>query len=335
MLTGFIYPTVSHWVWSMNPWLLNEGFADFAGSGVVHMVGGFAGLAGAIVVGPRKGRFTTEFDKNGAVITHEPHNKLLAALGTSILWVGWYGFNCGSTLFINHPVNENGDLYGIGEGYDEYAPGEGYDYGYQAARVAVTTTIAAAAGAITVFVVRLAPSKGEKYDLMGSLNGVLAGLVSITASCKVTTVEGAFAVGVVGGFVYMGSSWLLVKLKIDDPIDACPVHGFCGMWGVLSVGVAGVERYVGCDGCITSGVQFGMQFVGMLFILLWTLVLSFIMFFTIHKTCGMRVSEEAEALGLDVSEHGGSAYGKVDLEAEMTNVQKDNKVLDEAQAQTN
>lgn len=293
ILTTFIYPIVVHWVWDSEGFMCNwkegdpliagsKNLMDFAGSGVVHMVGGFAGLMGAIVVGPRYGRFEHKQDGEGKTIVHKEHNRLTAALGVCILWFGWYGFNCGSTLMI-------------------------HGYGALASRVAVTTTLAAASGGVTVTLIMLAVSK--QYDLMASLNGVLAGLVSITASCHVTTPQGAFGVGIIGAVIYLLSSKLLVKLKIDDPLDACPIHGCAGIWGVLSVGIFGVEEYA-CEGetCISSGAQFGMQLVGVLIILVWTVATSGIMFFLIHKTVGMRVSQEVEMEGLDASEHGGSAY---------------------------
>jgi Amt family ammonium transporter len=293
ILTTFIYPIVVHWVWDSEGFMCNwmegdpvvagsKNLMDFAGSGVVHMVGGFAGLMGAIIVGPRYGRFEHQQDSEGKTIVHKEHNRLTAALGVCILWFGWYGFNCGSTLMIN-------------------------GYGQLASRVAVTTTLAAASAGVTVTIFKLITTK--QYDLMASLNGVLSGLVSITASCHVTTPEGAFGVGIVGAFVYMGSSALLVKLKVDDPLDACPIHGCAGIWGVLSVGIFGVEKYA-CEGetCISSGAQFGMQFVGVIIIFFWTVITSGIMFFIINKTIGMRVSQEVEIEGLDASEHGGSAY---------------------------
>jgi Amt family ammonium transporter len=327
VLTSFIYPVVVHWGWDSEGFMCNWGssvlisgsvnLVDFAGSGIVHMTGGFAGLVGAIMVGPRTGRFSADNP-------HAPHNKLFCALGVAILWFGWYGFNCGSTLIINMPAGEDGVLYG-----------DGYDYGFQAARVAVTTTIGAAAGGITVMLWRLLYSVVKNgcdhlnFDLLGSLNGVLAGLVSITASCKAVTPEGAFAVGFVGGLVYILSSNMLVKLKIDDPLDACPVHGFCGIWGVLSVAVCGHPPYIGAE---NMGAQFAMQLVGALIILVWVVVTSLIMFALIKfiPFCGLRVSEEVEAMGLDVSEHGGNAYtADVEMETKSSGATNtDSKVAD-------
>jgi len=213
-LTAFVYPVVVHWVWDSEGWLCawkadgkkfmsdseaSNGLIDFAGSGVVHMVGGFSGLMGAIAVGPRLGRFTEERDAAGNVIVHEEHNKLLASLGVCILWFGWYGFNGGSTLMVS----------------DGYAA--------LAAKVCVTTTLAAASAAITCTV--YSRVLFHKFDLMLSLNGVLAGLVSITANCAVVEPWGAAVIGFLGAFVYIGSSALLKKLKIDDPLDAFPITG--------------------------------------------------------------------------------------------------------------
>lgn len=302
-LTTFVYPVVVHWGWDTEGWLCNwtsgtpvvEGsvnMIDFAGSGIVHMVGGFAGLAGAILMGPRKGRFETYIDPtSGKPVVLKAHNKLIAALGVAILWFGWYGFNCGSTL---------------GLGKDMYAT---TGYGNLAARVAVTTTISAATAGVTTMIWKRIVTK--EFDLMASLNGVLGGLVSITASCAVTTPEGAFAVGFVGALVFIFASWLLAKLKIDDPLDACPIHGFCGIWGVLSVAICGHQEY---GGWTDRGAQFAAQLIGVLAILAWTLVMSFLMFFIIKVTVGLRVDEAIEIEGLDASEHGGSAYNLGDVE---------------------
>lgn len=316
-LTTFIYPVVVHWGWDTEGWLCNwtsgtkvvEGSSnmiDFAGSGIVHMVGGFAGLVGAAMMGPRKGRFETYIDPTtGKPVVLKEHNRLIAALGVCILWFGWYGFNCGSTL---------------GLGKDMYAV---TGYGNLAARVAVTTTLSAASAAVTVMLWKRIVCK--EFDLMASLNGVLAGLVSITASCAVTTPEGAFGVGIIGGFVYLMSAWLLVKLKIDDPLDACPIHGFCGIWGVLSVAILGHQDY---GGWTDRGAQFAAQLIGVLAILGWTVVMSAIMFFLIKITVGLRVDEAIELEGLDASEHGGSAYNIGDVE--MGDSNKGTKVADAA-----
>merc|ERR1719454_2411095 len=206
-------------MWSTNGWLtkpdkdvkkhLNEvGFTDFAGSGIVHLTGGMGALMGAIVVGPRKGRF----DQGTSEDAFNPHSLPLVVLGTFILWFGWYGFNCGSTLGMSSTST-----------------------GALAAQVAMNTTLAAATGGISVFLIRYAIMK--KYDVGGLCNGILAGLVSITAGCGNVESGSAVAIGLIGAFVYQGASMLLVKLKIDDPVDASPVHGACGIWGVLAAGL--------------------------------------------------------------------------------------------------
>ena len=178
------------------------GVMDFAGSGIVHLTGGVAGLAVTIVLGPRKGRFETPE-------AFECHHLPLVVLGTFALWFGWYGFNPGSTLSMKNK-----------------------DLGALAAQVAMNTTLSAATGGITVFIVRYFIIR--KYDVPGLCNGILAGLVSITAGCGNVECGTAFMIGLVGGLIYQASSMALQKFKIDDPVDAAPVHGFCGMWGVLA-----------------------------------------------------------------------------------------------------
>eukprot|EP00439_Symbiodinium_sp_Y106_P054583 s977_g7.t1 len=229
VMTSLIYPVVVHWGWSGSGFLgdiLDVGVMDFAGSGIVHLTGGVSGLAGTIVLGPRKGRFVNPEE-------FEPHNLPLVVFGTFALWFGWYGFNPGSTL-------------GMSDGAT----------GALAAQVAMNTTIAAATGGITVFLLRYIILR--KYDVGGLCNGILAGLVSITAPCGNIECGSAFAVGFIGALVYQGSSMLLQKLKIDDPVDASPVHGFCGIWGVLAAGLfdwgKGFDHFHGWSGwgCMTD-----------------------------------------------------------------------------------
>merc|ERR1719444_259241 len=251
----FVYPVVVHWVWDTEGWLCawnpdtalgNNGMIDFAGSGVVHMVGGFSGLMGAIAVGPRMGRFEPGGDEK-----YKPHNVLVAALGVAILWFGWYGFNCGSTLLIAGGASA------------------------VAAKVAVTTTLAAAAAAVTCSM--FSRFVYGHFDLMLSLNGVLAGLVSITAPCPVVDPWAAIVIGFIGAFVYIGSSTGLKKLKIDDPLDAFPIHGACGFWGVVAVGIFASDKNAdwayGYDGSdeIESGTQIGIQLLGGVCIAAWTM----------------------------------------------------------------
>merc|ERR1712187_141612 len=210
LMTSFIYPVCVAWTWGYGwlgagagvGWNMSGSF-DFAGSGIVHMTGGVGALVGAIIVGARKGRWEKPEE-------FEPHSLPLVVLGTFILWFGWYGFNCGSTL-----------------GLSSTSTGE------QAAQVAMNTTIAAAVGGLVVFGLRAILLKGL-YDIGGFCNGILAGLVSITAPCGTVHSHDAFVIGLLGGFVYQGSSVLLKTLRIDDPIDAFAVHGACGAWGVLA-----------------------------------------------------------------------------------------------------
>ncbi|CAJ1399571.1 unnamed protein product, partial [Effrenium voratum] len=222
VMTSLIYPVIVHWSWGSG-WLstlFDVGYMDFAGSGVVHLTGGVSALAGTVVLGPRKGRFVNPEE-------FEAHNLPLVVFGTFALWFGWYGFNPGSTL-------------GMKSGSD----------GALAAQVAMNTTLAAATGGITVFVLRFAVLR--KYDVGGLCNGILAGLVSITAGCGNMESGSAFATGLIGAIVYQSASMLLQKLKIDDPVDASPVHGFCGIWGVLATTLfdwgKGFDHYHGWSG---------------------------------------------------------------------------------------
>jgi ammonium transporter, Amt family len=300
IFTMFIYPVVAHWVWGqgfLSPWGANpdadgnarpifkktsdsNGVIDFAGCGVVHMVGGFTGLVGAIVVGPRTGRF----DANGKVNELYSGNKTLQALGTFILWFGWYGFNAGSTLGLG------GNLANV------------------AGKVVVNTTLAGSiAGVVVTFVGRL--HLGH-YDISMGLNGVLAGLVSITASCQLVEPWHAIIIGTVAGLLLLLGSFLLQKLRIDDPCDAAVVHGICGTWGLWAVGIFCIDSnvqyaaYPNTNTACKTGEQFGVQIVGSLAIFAWTVGTSAIMFLGIKYTVGMRISLSDEDQGLDISEHG-------------------------------
>eukprot|EP00438_Fugacium_kawagutii_P009461 Skav202072 [mRNA] locus=scaffold1138:758631:772677:- [translate_table: standard] len=290
-MTSFIYPVVVAWTWG-GGWLskiFDVGYIDFAG--VVHLCGGVAGLAGTYILGPRTGRFTNPD-------AFECHNLPLVVLGTFALWFGWYGFNPGSTL----TMKSGGD-------------------GALAAQVAMNTTLAAAAGGITVFVLRYVSTK--MYDVGALCNGILTGLVSITAGCGNMESGSAVATGVVGGLVYQAASMLLQKLKIDDPVDASPVHGFCGAWGVVAAGLfdwgKGIDHFhgwsgFGCmehdedsgkSGCRTGigGPAIGAQFIMVLMIVLWSGTLSSIGFLFLKKTGFLRISEEVEEVGMDTHRH--------------------------------
>ena len=274
ILTGFIYPISGMWKWGGGP-LAADGFADFAGSVVVHAVGGFAGLAGAILLGPRIGRYS-EDGKSQPILGH---NIPLAALGVFILWVGWYGFNPGSQLAYTSNANAEVTSY-----------------------IAVTTTLSAAAGAV----VAMALSWGMfgKPDLSMGLNGALAGLVGITANCDQVTMISAIIIGAVSGVLVVLAIVALDKLKIDDPVGAFPVHGVCGVWGGIATGIFGVAIPEGLD---RAGYIF-VQVKSTVIICVWAFVTMFILFSILKAVGLLRVSAEEEIEGLDIVEHGMPAY---------------------------
>lgn len=286
-----IYPISGKWAWGgllggdeCKGWLelLSTGaFCDFAGSAVVHSVGGWLALAGAIVLGPRIGKYGPD----GKAHAFPGHNLVIGALGVFILWVGWFGFNPGSTT--------------IGEG------GIG--------RIALTTNLGAAAGCVMAMITSWALFK--KPDLSMSLNGALAGLVAITASCNTVTPSGAIAIGAIGGVLVVLSVLLLDhKLKIDDPVGAVSVHAVNGLWGTIACGLFNAEGVIktaekstglfyggGVDQLISQLIGAGAYFA-------WAFGLGLIMFTIIKKTIGFRVSRDEELKGLDICEHGNEAY---------------------------
>ena len=271
-ICGVIYPIVTHWVWSGQGWLGDLGFIDFAGSGVVHMVGGFAALAGVQIVGPRIGKY--DDDGNPQVI---PGSSMVAgALGVFILWFGWYGFNVGSALAA---VDVN------------------------LAAIAVTTTLSAASGSITAMYTSMISGKP---NVGMTLNGALAGLVGITAGCANVNNLGAVLIGLVSGVLVVYSINFLEKRGFDDAVGAISVHGICGIWGVLAVAI-----FDTADGLVYGGgtTLFGPQLIGILAICAWAYGTSFLVFKVIDSTVGLRVTAEEEIAGLDASEHGTSAYG--------------------------
>jgi Amt family ammonium transporter len=308
-ITGFIYPVVVHWVWDANGWLsafnsgaVLTGCIDFAGSGVVHMTGGWAAMVGAKILGPRLGRF-----ENPAAF--EGHSTPLVIIGTFLLWFGWYGFNPGSTLMI-------------------------HGYGRESARACVTTTLSAAAGGVSgLFIKKYFPAKlggTAIWDIAHTCNSLLGGLVGITAGCSVVTPNHAILIGVISALVYHGASCMMRKLKIDDPLDAYAVHGACGYWGCLAVGLFAHVQYsyapaeghalrvgdggvdLGPDAGLfmpgTRGMLFVTQLVVPLIEIVWVCTLSAIMF-SVLKLCKIfRVSADEETAGMDVSKHGGTAY---------------------------
>ena len=278
-ITLIIYPIFGKWAWGSlllgdagAGWLENLGFLDFAGSSVVHSVGGWLGLAGAIMLGPRLGKYGP--DGKAKAITG--HNIPLAALGVFILWFGWFGFNPGSTT--------------VGEG----------SIGY----IAVTTNIAAAAAAISAMFTAWIIMK--KPDASMALNGALAGLVSITAPCDGVSPIGALIIGIIGGILVVLSVLFIDKvLKVDDPVGAVSVHGVCGLWGTLSCGLFNMESGLFYGGGLR---QLGVQAIGAGTVFVWAFGLGLVLFYALSKTVGLRVSSEEELKGLDIGEHGMEAY---------------------------
>jgi Amt family ammonium transporter len=277
-LTGLVYPISGYWKWGEG-FLFQMGFQDFAGSVVVHAVGGFAGLAGAIALGARLGRFS----KDGKSIPMPGHNIAFAALGVFVLWVGWYGFNSGSQLTYFGASNAEATTY-----------------------IALTTTIAAAAGAVVAMIV--AWTLFKKPDVTMALNGVLAGLVGITANCNQVTQVGALVIGSVAGALVVMGIVLLDKLKIDDPVGAFPVHGMCGVWGGIATGLLGTNLPV-IDGIELTRLQYiQVQVTSTAIICAWAFGTMICLFYALKAIGFLRVSPEHEQAGLDVSEHGMHAY---------------------------
>jgi len=277
VLTAFIYPIAGSWQWN-GGWLSEAGFIDFAGSSIVHSVGAWAGLVGAFLLGPRIGKYV-----NGRAQAMPGHNMAIATLGALILWIGWYGFNPGSQLAM-----------------DQWVP-----------YVAVTTTLAAAGGAIGATVVTTL--KDGKPDLTMIINGILAGLVSVTAGCGNLTMAGAWLAGLVGGGIVVYSVAALDSLRIDDPVGAFSVHGVCGIWGTVVVGLWGYDvQGTGAGiGLFTGGGigQLWIQIVGCIAYAVWTVVTCYVTWKVIGAAFGgIRVTEEQEKLGLDITEHGIEAY---------------------------
>jgi len=295
VLTGFIYPVCVHMGWSgdgkLSPWREHRlvggcGVVDFAGSGVVHMTGGVASIVASIFVGPRHGRFGPN------KIHLAQQSVIFQSLGVLILWVGWYGFNGVSTLAIT-------------------------GYGGLAAHVMMTTTISAATACLTTTFIGYL--ENHVIDPSNANNGILAGLVGITAGCAVVNLWGAFFIGLIAAPIYYASSKLLVYLHIDDVVDAFPVHGCCGAWGVIGASLFATEYYYKiayysdddraseCQGVFYGGDggSIGAALLFVLFIIAWvgssmTLLLTVLKF-----TIGVRVSEEVESIGMDDSKHGG------------------------------
>ena len=267
VISAVIYPIEAGWVWNGNGWLAQLGFIDFAGSGAIHMVGGIAGFVGAAFLGPRLGKYA----KDGKARAIPGHSLTLGALGVFILWFGWYGFNGAAA----GDVGELGSIF-------------------------VTTTIAATSASVATMIFTWI--KNGKPDVSMSLNGALAGLVGITAGCANVDAVGALAIGLVAGvLVVLAVEFIDFKLKVDDPVGAVAVHGVCGIWGTVAVGLFAVEGGLFYGG---GAAQLGIQSLGVVTIAAWTFATVGLTFFIIKKFNGLRVSKQEEISGLDITEHG-------------------------------
>ncbi|MFZ3171587.1 MAG: ammonium transporter [Carboxydocellales bacterium] len=276
LATALIYPIAGHWIWNNQGWLYQLGMKDFAGSAAVHAVGGWASLAAVLVLGPRTGKYA----KDGTVNVLPGHNIPLAALGAFILWFGWFGFNPGSSL----------------SGLDA-----------NIARIAMTTNLAAAAGGTMGAIFTLI--RYGKPDPSMTLNGTLAGLVAITAGTAFVSSFGAVIIGGIAGVLVVLAVELFDKLRADDPVGAIAVHGVCGSFGTLAVGLFAQ------DGGLFYGGGFhllGVQALGLGAVSLWAFSMTFGVFYLLKRTVGIRVSIADELIGMDISEHGMPAYTGID-----------------------
>ncbi|KUJ86311.1 MAG: ammonium transporter [Halomonas sp. 54_146] len=267
VMTAFIYPVSGYWTWG-GGWLSEVGYSDYAGSGIVHLAGAAAALAGVIVLGPRKGKY----GKDGAIHAIPGANMPLATLGTFILWMGWFGFNGGSELKMSDIGSAN-----------------------NVAQVFVNTNAAAAGGVIAALI--LAKLWFRKADLTMALNGALAGLVAITADPLSPSALGAATIGAIGGIIVVAAIVTLDKvLKLDDPVGAISVHGVVGIWGVMAVPLNNAEA------------SFGAQVIGILGIFGWVFLASMVVWLILKAIMGIRVSAEEEYEGVDIAECGLEAY---------------------------
>ncbi|WP_044641926.1 ammonium transporter [Risungbinella massiliensis] len=282
LFTAFVYPLVGHWVWGSEGWLHELGKQDFAGSTVVHLQGGVAAIVATILLKPRVGKFNA--DKTPNMIPG--HNQVYSVLGTLLIWIGWFGFNPGSTLTVQ----------------------DGF-FGY----VALTTNLAAGAGALgSVLMVQFLL---KRIEVPYIVNGVLSGLVAITAACAFVEAWAAVLIGFIAGAITVASSIWIEKLGVDDPIYAFSVHGVAGIWGTLSTGLFATPELVEKVGIGQAGLfyggglqQLGVQALGILVTILYVGVATFVLLLAIKKLGGLRVTDEEEEIGLDLSEHGGYGY---------------------------
>lgn len=273
LISAIVYPISGHWCWNSDGWLAQLGFHDFAGSTVVHMVGGISALVGAIFLGPRIGKF----DKNGKARAIPGHSMTLAMLGIFLLWIGWFGFNPGSTI-----------------------TADGKDTWVEMGSIFITTNLAAAVGALTAMF--LAWKKYGKPDVGLTINGALAGLIGITAGCDVVSPVGAFFIGLICAFIYVYAASIVEnKFKIDDPVGAFAAHGCCGAGGTLLVGLFAKDGGLFYGGGLKL---LGVELLGVVAVAAWTTVTMIIIFWVIKHTIGLRVSAKEELSGLDLPEHG-------------------------------
>jgi ammonium transporter, Amt family len=271
---ALLYPLAAHWVWNSIGWLAKMGFNDFAGSSAVHAMGGFAGLAGAMVLGPRIGKY----NKDGSINPIAGHNLTLSAVGAFILWFGWFGFNPGSTL----AAVGKWDLIGT---------------------VIVNTFLASAAGGMSTMLYTF--WRYKKVDITMVINGVLAGLVAITAGCNVVSANSAIIIGLIAGILVDIAVVTVDKMKVDDPVGAIAVHGVNGFFGTVAVGLFAVN-----GGLFSSGSfnLLGAQALGVTVIALFSFTATYLIFIVLKKTMGVRISEKEEFAGLDAVEFGVEAY---------------------------
>ncbi|MBW2165053.1 MAG: ammonium transporter [Deltaproteobacteria bacterium] len=276
-ISALIYPVFGSWAWGSlfhgNGWLEGLGFIDFAGSTVVHSVGGWAALAGTIVLGPRLGKYI----KDGGIKPILGHNIPLAALGVFILWLGWFGFNPGSTTAASKDI----------------------------AMIFVNTNLAAAAAAVMAMITSWI--KFGKPEVGMSLNGALAGLVAITAGCANVSPTSSIIIGAIAGIIVVFAVIMFDRIKVDDPVGAISVHGVNGAWGTLAAGIFNMGG--------TTGKIIGVQLLGIAACFVWTFTAAYILFKIIDMTIGLRVSPEEEAKGLDLAEHAGNAYPDFEVSA--------------------
>jgi len=281
LFTVLIYPVIGHWVWG-GGWLAKLGMQDFAGSTVVHLQGAIAALVATILLKPRIGKY----NRDGSSNLLPGHNQVYTVLGVIILWVGWFGFNAGST-------------FGSTSGF----------FGY----IAMTTNLAAAAGAVAALVVSWAVM--GKADIPSMLNGVLAALVAITAACAFVEPWAAVVIGALAGVITFFTAIYFDRLGVDDPVFAFSVHGIAGIWGTLSTGIFATPELVEKVGIGQAGLlygggwhQLGVQALGLAGSILYVLIVSFVILYVMKATMGLRVTEEEEVVGLDISEHGSYGY---------------------------